>query len=121
MLLQDILFAVEDFFNTNWNTTPIHFESSKAAPAASAWIHVMVRAVSSESRGYAACTDESHMIYVTCYGANQVKAAALADSVAVFIERQKLGDFITRTAEPIHQADASPDTYFYKIGIPLNN
>jgi len=122
MQLQDILFTVESEFKNNWAQTPVHFESGKKADDARTWIHLLVRALSSADIGYSSgCTLEKHMIYVTCYAPNQVKAAALADSVAVFIENRNLGDFFTQTAEPIHQADVSSDTYFYRIGIPIRN
>ena len=121
MLLKQMLFAVENEFKLNWAPEKVHFGTNPSAPESDTWINLQVIALDSEGIGYGSCSLESHMIYVTCYASNQVKAADLADRVAAFTQNRKLGDYYTGNARPIHQADVNNGTYFYRIGIALRN
>lgn len=114
------LFEVENHF-LGWGPEPVQFNNSPARPEAASWINVKVEAMGMMYDSLGSCDVDSHMIYVTCYAANRVQAARLADRAALFTENKHLGSLSTGKAQPVHQADVDDEIYFYRIKIPIHN
>lgn len=114
MYYKDILSAVEEKFNNEWVTTPIHFEDAPFQPIGSEWVHLSLMPLPTEQVGYGPCSLEGQLIYVTCYAGNKVRCAELADLVDVFISFKKLGSFTTGTTSPVSKGNNARNVAFFR-------
>ena len=120
-MIQDITFAVENHFSTNWHHSQVNYEQSQFTPHGSEWVEVIVIPIASENVSIESCTNDTYELHTLVYGSNKVKAGLLADKVIAFLQNTNIDKLRVRTWGTIANGYLETnDTYFYKLFFDCN-